>query len=132
MIEIKVMCDYCADGLWRNGYAIDAGMLAEEFNIPDEVIKPLAKEIEEWQELYEGFEFYDPNVDTQVIMQRPEYFKFREMGPHIAEKIRKLLPDDVRVIYFYEDSGREYIYYPGGKVRIFNRDPDQDRIDFDD
>jgi len=121
MTEIKVMCDYCADGLWEDGYAIDIDMLVEDYDIPEELIKDLRPKIEEWQDLYESFEFYDPDVSDEEIKSREEYKKFMKLGPEIAYEVRHILPTSIRVIYFDEDNSKEYIVELDGTMKLFER-----------
>ena len=105
---IKVMCDYCADGLWLNGAAVSAEIIPELEELEYLSIPPapesLIHKISEWQELYEGFEFYDFRVDDKEIVSRPEYKKFLEMGPIITKEVRQWLPPEIEVVYFNEEE----------------------------
>jgi len=113
--NITIMCDYCADGLWRNGAAIDIDMLQEEFNLSDKDTERLREKIDSWQEMYEQFDFWSAEVNPKETYKTDEFREFERLGTEIAKEVREVLPEDTPVIYFDEMSAKRYIVQPDGE-----------------
>jgi len=119
--DITIMADYCADGLWRNGAAIDTDILKEEFNIPDNIADHLEKKIAKWQEMYEQFDFWSEKANSEETYKTDEFREFERLGTEIAKEVRKILPEDIPVIYFDEITGKRYIVQSNGEF-IYKKD----------
>jgi quinol monooxygenase YgiN len=109
------MCDYCADGLWENGAAINVEILAEDLNLKYEELIDLESDIEDWQNIYEGFDFWSDRADAAKTYETPEFKKFLELGERIAFDVRKIVPDNIDVIYYKEGNpnARYYVHRDG-------------------
>lgn len=75
---IRIMSDYCADGVWQKD---GAGTSADELPVP----KPLIARLRAWQELYTSEEVDEPAFSIEGLL--------------IAQEVKKALPDWT-VIYF--------------------------------
>jgi hypothetical protein len=113
-ITVTIMCDYCADGLWYNGSAIDMNFLMEEFQLKD--TDQLTEEIDNWQSSYEKFDLWNPMVDDTEITTSKEFLFFIIQGEKIAKQIRQLLPTSVKVEYFNEDDHNRYAVEMDGEL----------------
>ncbi len=112
---ITVMCDYCADGLWEDGAAIDADILAEDFEIPKEIMEPIAKRLSDWQAMYENFDFWSAEADYEKIRSTPEFREFTKLGTELAREIRDILPDNIDVIYYDESQPARFYVQKNGE-----------------
>jgi hypothetical protein len=109
--EITVMCDYCADGLWENGAAINVEILAEDLGLNYEDLLDLESDIDDWQAMYEDFDFWSDRASPEKTYSTPEFKRFLELGEKIAYEVRKIVPEEIPVIYFKEGkpNARYYI-----------------------
>ena len=96
---IKVMCDYCADGLWdEHGRSIDMDYLKRTFNLSESATSKLTIEINEWQDEYTSWDIGVTGYDKIPI----PVDKFDQRGMEIARSVRTLLPETTKVIFFSE------------------------------
>ena len=109
---VTVMCDYCADGLWEDGVATNLEFLLDSLNLDFNEFTDLDKEITEWQNMYEDFDLWSDQSNNDEFYNSDEFKKFLELGEKIAFKIRKIVPEDIEVIYFKEGrpSARYYVH----------------------
>lgn len=89
---VRVMCDYCADGLWaKDGCAVSSDELP--------VSRGTRALLREWQDWFEAFsESYIPAEERTKSF---DVAAFSDFGKIIAHKIKDELPDWT-VIYFDE------------------------------
>jgi len=109
--ELKVMCDFCADGLWLNGFAININELPKKVHF-------LAKDLAIWQEEYEllfdDFGIYKTKrkifklrtiffgKSKRKIIIETNYEDFLKKGLEISKKIKKYLNKNYKIVYFDE------------------------------
>jgi len=105
-IEITIMCDYCADGLWLNGGAISINHLPKN-------VRFLEKRILDWQYKYEFFYNFN-NLRTSK-----KFKKHVKEGYDIACILRNILPSRYKVIYFDERNAKRYTIKRNDNKRIF-------------
>jgi len=98
---LTIMCDYCADGLWWNGGAIDT----TSKKLPRQ-IRFLKKRISTWQQEYEFLNkgYFDPSWKVRFKSKKPRNKKWLEEGRLISKKIRKIISGKVKVEYFNEET----------------------------
>jgi hypothetical protein len=108
-MTITLMCDYCAFGLWWNGAAIDSDYLIENLNLSKNKMKPIAKKIEKWQDMYENFNFYESKEVSKKVHRSKDFLKFERLGYEIAFELVKILPKKVEFEFFDERTSKRYI-----------------------
>ena len=114
---LTVMCDYCADGLWWNGGAIDC-----TYKKLPRSLRRLKKRIEKWQRQYE----YVPvcfDLEHKLLYKKPWFKKFVEEGWEIAKEVRKLTPSSIEVHYFNEKDLERYVLHKNGRMSKLKRRP---------
>lgn len=79
---IRVMCDYCAEGVWALGGSTSPIYLPIDL--------PLIARIFEWQKVYEEFETH--YTDTNPTHD-PDYLAWAEEGFQIAMEVKRQLLD---------------------------------------
>jgi hypothetical protein len=108
---ITVMCDYCADGLWFNGSAIDAEMLYTDFGFEKKDLKKFTKRIEKWQDMYEGFNLYTSKEDSDEEYTTKEFKEFAKLGKKIFRHLKEInLKRQLNYIieYYDEETGKRF------------------------
>lgn len=107
---IIVMCDYCADGLWlARGGAIDAKYLFEELTFNEQEVLLVEPLITQWQEMYENFDFYSAESNTDEIYAAKEYNIFKRLGRVIAISIKIIAPPEYTIEFFEEHTTNRFI-----------------------
>ncbi len=101
-IVITIMSDYCADGLWENGAAIYPEYLYEELNFPKEFVDRVQEPLEEWQNMYEGFNLYSSKEEAQKVYDSLEFETFEKLGNLIFDEFLSLDQDEYIIEYFDE------------------------------
>lgn len=97
---IRVMCDYCAEGVWALGGSTSPAYLPIDL--------PLIARIFEWQKVYEESETH--YTDTNPTHD-PVYLAWAEEGFQIALEMKRQLPDwtvvyhDERRVPSWEEYG---------------------------
>lgn len=81
---VRIMCDYCADGVWAKG---GGGMSVEDLPVPDH----LRERLRGWQALFESYDTAD--VHDRGEKTSIDWKAFDETGLAIAIDIKKYLPD---------------------------------------
>lgn len=100
IVNIKVMCDYCTDGLWWNGGATTVESLPRRVHF-------LKDRIRVWQDTYESFHFYRLSTKECIRLNNTAKMKsFIREGKLIALELKKKLPPKYRILYFNEGSSR--------------------------
>ncbi len=102
---ITLMADYCADGLWYDGEAIDADYLKEDLDFPKKFIDKIKGLIERWQNMYEGYNLYTSGEETQKIYDSDDFKEFEKLGLEIFGIFRELdqdIKDKFNFEYFDE------------------------------
>lgn len=90
---VRIMCDYCADGVWdRDG----AGCMLHDLPASP----GLLERIREWQNLYERKDCDD------LVIEWEHCHRFSEEGLAIARAVKAELPDWT-VVYYDETAGEE-------------------------
>ncbi len=82
---VRIMCDYCADGVWHKD---GAGGCADELPVSQELIDRILR----WQESYETNDYNSPEPKF-------DWEAFSAEGLSIAKAIKAALPEWT-VIYF--------------------------------
>ncbi len=120
--EIKIMCDYSAGGIWEDGMAAAAEDLIP-FGVSEEDATELQERLDDWQETFESFNMWDPDVNIDELIKTTEYQKWSETGYEIAAKVKELLIDreDVEVVYFDDTDNSEYIVQDAIVFEKFDR-----------
>ena len=98
---ISIFCDYCAWGLWLDGAAIDADYLKEDLDFPEEFVDRIREPIERWQNMYEGFNLYTSEEESNEVYASSHFKEFEELGLEIADLFRELNPK-IRDKYNFE------------------------------
>ena len=99
-INIKIMSDYCADGIWWNGGAITI------YELPQSV-HYLNKRIDNWQYTFEKFRLYNKNKFQSKVLENSKLYKdWLNEGLLIAIEIRNKLGSKFEVEYFKEDTNK--------------------------
>ncbi len=101
-IVITIMADYCADGLWLNGGAIYPDYLSEELNFSEEFVERIREPIEQWQGLYEGFNFYTSEEISDNYYETDGFKTFEKLGRLIYQEFLDLDQDEYIIEYFDE------------------------------
>ena len=102
---ITIMCDYTATGIWYNGYSVDCDYLIE-LGIPKDKINPFIDRLEEWQDMYEDFDFYTGEQEFKDIYKTEDFKKWEKMGHEICIDIRAIIPEEYDVEYFDEVTSK--------------------------
>ncbi|MBT5490946.1 hypothetical protein HOK00_01170 [bacterium] len=100
--KLTIMCDYCADGLWLDGYAITIKDLPQKVHF-------LEDKINKWQQQFEILmkPFLRDDNFKEKFYQQTQMKKFIKEGYKISKLLRKKLPGRYVVEYFNElDSKR--------------------------
>jgi len=82
-IIISIFCDYGADGLWENGGRIDCNYLLEERGFDQDFIESVQDDLEKWQCVYQGFNFYGPEEEQTDIFRSGRFVIFEALGRKI-------------------------------------------------
>ncbi len=108
---ITVMCDYCADGLWLNGGAIDLDYLLETGDFEKEGLESLRKDITNWQEMYERFNLYSNPEETLSVYKSSSFIEFEKLGRDIFRRLDSLnnsSGNKYTIVYFNEKNSKRY------------------------
>ncbi len=101
-IVITIMADYCADGLWENGAAIDADYLTEDLNFSQEFVDSVRGPLEKWQNMYEGYNLYTSKEESQKVYDSEDFKEFEKLGEQIFDIFLALNQDEYIIEYFDE------------------------------
>ncbi len=106
---ISIFCDYCADGLWLNGAAIDATYLEDDLNWDKEFVARITPMLDKWQEMYEGFNFYSSLKMSQIIYKSPKFKEFEKLGLEIYEEMKAYEqdPNNYHIIEYLDEKTGE-------------------------
>jgi len=96
---INIMCDYCADGIWWNGYATKAGSKKLPYSL-----RLLKRRLDNWQLKYERMYKHEySRYELKYEILSKAHRKFVEEGREIAKRVRKQSPVlKFKVTYFNE------------------------------
>lgn len=103
---ITVMCDYCADGLWLNGGAIDADYLVSDLDFNEEDISEIRGLIDIWQQMYETFDLYSSKEAMNEVYSSNDFLLFSKLGEHIYYLFKQIDQDKYIIEYFDEKTSK--------------------------
>jgi len=105
---VSVFCDYCATGIWIDGSSASFECL-EEIGFDHLKTQHVFPDLERYQELYEGFDFYSNKADYAKIYASDDFKEYKELGLKIFTELDKVSPYNVLVEHLDEKTGERFI-----------------------
>ena len=105
---LSVFADYAATGIWIDGACADYDELSN-LGFDDDICQAVIPMLEQYQNLYESFDFWSEDADYEKTYKLPAYKEYIRLGEDIFKILSNNSPEQIMVEYLDERTGIRYI-----------------------
>lgn len=115
MKRLTLMCDYSADGLWKDGAAVSWEDIVQDNELTGDValeFEEIGRQIDNWQSQYEAFNLYESTDESEGVYGTEDFKKFMKLGEELFFKLDAFIKKyklPYIVEYFEEITSKRYI-----------------------